>query len=102
MLRVPTHQVGHQRLWHTGVDVVVGHLICVKSRPAKSQFTKIACAHNDATDLISMVEQDLRALTGLGVFKDNIVLASMRKIRQMLRYCGLNRNLLQRYSSGLG
>ena len=69
----PFHQVAHQGLGHTGVDVVHRHVIAVVGSPAQGQLGQIARAHDQAAHLVGHVHQDLRSLPRLGVFVGHVV-----------------------------
>ena len=49
-------------------------MVSVVGAPTKGQFGQIAGADNKPSDLIGQIHQNLRTLTGLGIFKHNVEL----------------------------
>ena len=72
--RAHVHEVAHERLRHADVHVVHRHVVAVERHPAERHLGEVAGADDEAARLVGEVHQDLRALAGLRVLEDDVVL----------------------------
>ncbi len=73
-VRNPSDDVLDQCFGYTRIDIIVRHVIPhAVGTPSKRQFAQITCAHHHRMALVSNPEQNRCALTGLNIFKGDII-----------------------------
>ncbi len=70
----PVDDVADEGLGHADVHVIHRNVVAGVGAPTERGLGEIACAEDEAADLVRHVHQDLRALAGLGVFVNDVVL----------------------------
>ena len=97
--RIIPYQITHQRLGHTGIHTVHGHVIPVVGSPSQRQLRHIARPDDQAACTVGHIHQDLGTLSGLCILIRHIMMLHiLSDIPEMYRYCFLNINLLQLHS----
>ena len=68
----PTNQVLHQRLWHAGVDPIVGHLVADAIGAPPGEARTGPGAQDDAAVMVGEAEEMVGAQAGLDVFERDV------------------------------